>query len=792
MTPLTLNTSSSENNDKDMTSTVRSSDDAATLIALAQTHSIIDHKLVRLVTKLPEQSSSLEPSSEQTCSRHKPTEQSYTCKLPLDQPYVTQTTNTSPSNMQLCLKHKDVELVDKPTPFRLLAGILGCLQPVLGAVLGGRKSSCTTTISEDPNSANWHVPFESISDLHWLGSGAQGAVFRGVHNGEMVAVKKVKDIKETDIKHLRQLQHLNVVQFRGVCTQPPCFCIIMEYCPYGSLHDHLARGAEMVPHRLVDWVRQIATGMEFLHRHRIVHRDLKSPNILIGDNENLKISDFGTSRQCKNTSTRMSFAGTVAWMAPEIIRNEPCSEKVDVWSFGVVLWELLTCEVPYGGIDSSAIIWGVGSNALQLPVPAGCPDGFKLLIRQCWNAKPRNRPTFRHILMHLDIAAIELLSIPHDVYFSRQTAWKRQVRIRMQCIRRDRVNVRHGEDELIRKRREELRHAQDIREHYERKLERANNLYLELSACLLQLERQQRDVAATATTNCRHASADSQLQSAPEIRNASDGHLSQRKDVAPVNPIRSTSEIIHQCSSASNRNRDKKDRVILSVKINKNVKELKQAMAEPIAVHNKADLLSLRSGSSESNDSDSSNKGRWSRTRVPLPGRSRRLRHRLEQNVHSYSGEECSTGVSSDDVRSSSDRHCIPSRWQSTPPRRQKTRRRWSQTERLHDIFDMSKDHKLGDNCLRTKNLEQKYTNGHSDGDFDSNKLNNSILKFNSSESMNSPSSEHNSFSSESDRLPDSTDDEVARPPIRSQVQLQPPRSPVTHLPGHNQAVKPT
>ncbi|CAL1526785.1 unnamed protein product, partial [Lymnaea stagnalis] len=71
----------------------------------------------------------------------------------------------------------------------------------------------------------------------------------------------------------------------------------------------------------------------------------------------------------------------------------------------VVLWELLTAEVPYKDVDSSAIIWGVGSNSLHLPVPGTCPEGFKLLMRQCWSAKPRNRPSFRQILMHLEIAS---------------------------------------------------------------------------------------------------------------------------------------------------------------------------------------------------------------------------------------------------------------------------------------------------------------------------------------------------------------------------------------------------
>ena len=116
----------------------------------------------------------------------------------------------------------------------------------------------------------------------------------------------------------------------------------------------------------------------------------------------------------------MSFAGTVAWMAPEVIRNEPCNEKVDIWSFGVCLWELLNCEVPYRNVDSSAIIWGVGSNSLQLPIPSTCPDGYKLLIKQCWAIKPRNRPSFKNILMHLDIAAVEILSFQPEDYFRTQ------------------------------------------------------------------------------------------------------------------------------------------------------------------------------------------------------------------------------------------------------------------------------------------------------------------------------------------------------------------------------------
>jgi hypothetical protein len=84
----------------------------------------------------------------------------------------------------------------------------------------------------------------------------------------------------------------------------------------------------------------------------------------------------------------------------------------------------MTCETPYKDVDSSAIIWGVGSNSLHLPIPSSCPDGFRLLIKQCWAAKPRNRPSFKHIMMHLDIASSQVLASTPDEYFKTQVQHK--------------------------------------------------------------------------------------------------------------------------------------------------------------------------------------------------------------------------------------------------------------------------------------------------------------------------------------------------------------------------------
>ncbi|XP_064419249.1 mitogen-activated protein kinase kinase kinase 13 isoform X2 [Latimeria chalumnae] len=370
-----------------------------------------------------------------------------------------------------------------------LEGLFGCLRPVWNII--GKAYSTEYKLQQQDT---WEVPFEEISELQWLGSGAQGAVFLGKFRGEEVAIKKVREQKETDIKHLRKLKHPNIIAFKGVCTQAPCYCIIMEYCAHGQLYEVLRAGRKVTPRLLVDWSSGIASGMNYLHLHKIIHRDLKSPNVLVTHTDAVKISDFGTSKELSDKSTKMSFAGTVAWMAPEVIRNEPVSEKVDIWSFGVVLWELLTGEIPYKDVDSSAIIWGVGSNSLHLPVPSTCPDGFKILMKQTWQSKPRNRPSFRQILMHLDIASADVLGAPQETYFKSQAEWREEVKKHFEKIKSEGTCIHRLDEELIRRRREELRHALDIREHYERKLERANNLYMELSAIMLQLEVREKEL----------------------------------------------------------------------------------------------------------------------------------------------------------------------------------------------------------------------------------------------------------------------------------------------------------
>ncbi|CAH8866405.1 unnamed protein product [Trichobilharzia szidati] len=399
----------------------------------------------------------------------------------------TSNTNTNKSTTTTTKSYSNArQKSDCLTKQSFVNKFLNCFRPFI--YLLQKEKSSSSTDQDLP----WEVPFESVTDLVWIGSGAQGVVFRGYFRGELIAVKKVNKPSDTDIRHLRYLNHPNVIKFRGVCVEQPCYCILMEYCPYGQLYELIHSGNPISPTLIYAWIKQIADGMHYLHSCKIIHRDLKSPNVLVGYDHVLKISDFGASREWTENSTKMSFTGTVAWMAPEIIRNEPCSFKVDVWSYGVLLWELLTGEVPYHNVDSTAILWGVGSEHLRLPVPMTCPTELRVLMKTCWNVKPGNRPSFRQILSHLNVTCSSLLQYTDDEFNSLRQLWKEEIAIYLEDIRLEGQCTPKLELMLIRRRREELCHAQDIRRCYDDKRERANELCMELQTLLIECEEEKR------------------------------------------------------------------------------------------------------------------------------------------------------------------------------------------------------------------------------------------------------------------------------------------------------------
>ncbi|XP_078458649.1 mitogen-activated protein kinase kinase kinase 9-like [Lampetra planeri] len=315
------------------------------------------------------------------------------------------------------------------------------------------------------------IPFTQLLLEEIIGVGGFGKVYRGLWQEEEVAVKAARQDPDEEIsataesvrqeaKLFSMLRHDNIIALRGVCPQEPNLCLIMEYARGGPLNRALA-GRRIPPHILVDWAVQIARGMLYLHDEAIVsiiHRDLKSSNILLLERienddiskKTLKITDFGLAREWHRT-TKMSQAGTYAWMAPEVIKFSMFSKGSDIWSYGVLLWELLTGEVPYRGIDGLTVAYGVAVNKLTLPIPSTCPEPFAKLMADCWKADPHARPSFASILEQL--TAIEesiLLEMPPESFHSMQEDWKVEIQHMFDDLRAKEKELRSWEEELTR------------------------------------------------------------------------------------------------------------------------------------------------------------------------------------------------------------------------------------------------------------------------------------------------------------------------------------------------------
>ncbi|KAL6091043.1 hypothetical protein STEG23_038318 [Scotinomys teguina] len=186
----------------------------------------------------------------------------------------------------------------------------------------------------------------------------------------------------------------------------------------------------------------------------------------------LKITDFGLAREWHKT-TKMSAAGTYAWMAPEVIRLSLFSKSSDVWSFGVLLWELLTGEVPYREIDALAVAYGVAMNKLTLPIPSTCPEPFARLLEECWDPDPHGRPDFGSILKQLVvIEQSALFQMPLESFHSLQEDWKLEIQHMFDDLRTKEKELRSREEELLRAAQEQRFQEEQLRRREQELAER--------------------------------------------------------------------------------------------------------------------------------------------------------------------------------------------------------------------------------------------------------------------------------------------------------------------------------
>ncbi|CAF97434.1 unnamed protein product, partial [Tetraodon nigroviridis] len=186
----------------------------------------------------------------------------------------------------------------------------------------------------------------------------------------------------------------------------------------------------------------------------------------------LKITDFGLAREWHQT-TKMSAAGTYAWMAPEVIKLSLFSKSSDVWSFGVLLWELLTGEVPYREIDALAVAYGVAMNKLTLPIPSTCPEAFAQLLEECWSPNPHSRPSFTSILRRL--LAIEqsaMFQMPLESFHSLQEDWRLEIQQMFDELRAKEKELRSWEEALARAAEEQREQEEQLRRREQELAER--------------------------------------------------------------------------------------------------------------------------------------------------------------------------------------------------------------------------------------------------------------------------------------------------------------------------------
>uniref|UniRef100_A0A8D2DCH1 Tyrosine-protein kinase n=1 Tax=Sciurus vulgaris TaxID=55149 RepID=A0A8D2DCH1_SCIVU len=277
------------------------------------------------------------------------------------------------------------------------------------------KKSGVVLLNPIPKDKKWILNHEDVTLGELLGKGNFGEVYKGTLKDKTnVAVKtckedlpqelKIKFLQEAKI--LKQYDHPNIVKLIGVCTQRQPVYIIMELVPGGDFLSFLRKKKdELKLKQLVKFSLDAAAGMLYLESKNCIHRDLAARNCLVGENNILKISDFGMSRQ--EDGGVYSSSGLkqipIKWTAPEALNYGRYSSESDVWSFGILLWETFSLGIsPYPGMTNQQAREQV-ERGYRMSAPQNCPEDISKIMMKCWDYNPENRPTFSELQKELTI-----------------------------------------------------------------------------------------------------------------------------------------------------------------------------------------------------------------------------------------------------------------------------------------------------------------------------------------------------------------------------------------------------
>ncbi|KAF3938645.1 PAK-2p27 [Dactylella cylindrospora] len=275
---------------------------------------------------------------------------------------------------------------------------------------------------DDEVDDNTHV---SSNGMRWIkgaliGQGSFGSVYLALNamSGILMAVKQVPsnavhgegrkksmmDSLEREIALLKDLQHENIVQYLGSDVQPDCLNIFLEYVPGGSVAAMLNQYGPLPEPLIRNFVRQILTGLNYLHNKDIIHRDIKGANVLVDNRGGIKISDFGISKKVEAglmsqaMSHRASLQGSVFWMAPEVVKQTAYTRKADIWSLGCLIVEMFTGDHPFPDCSQFQAIFKIGSLTATPTIPTKCSAEARAFLEKTFEIDHHKRPTAEELL----------------------------------------------------------------------------------------------------------------------------------------------------------------------------------------------------------------------------------------------------------------------------------------------------------------------------------------------------------------------------------------------------------
>ncbi len=243
----------------------------------------------------------------------------------------------------------------------------------------------------------------SLTYHEFLGGGAYGRVYRVTWKSQQfgtieAAAKKIPingeitEQQKREIEYLKKLDHRNIIRYYDTIIEEEHVVIVTEFAAKGSLYNYLKDKDKLPQNLLHQWIYHLACAVNYIKTCDVAHRDLKSPNCIISAEDVLKICDFGIAKDLTSTTETEHFKGSVRWMAPELLTDSLLSPKADIFAFGIIVWEMVSCDRPYKNMMGSQVMYQVMQNDIRPKIPDECPQFLRELIEQCWHRDRTQRP----------------------------------------------------------------------------------------------------------------------------------------------------------------------------------------------------------------------------------------------------------------------------------------------------------------------------------------------------------------------------------------------------------------